>query len=128
MNKRDIKPMETGHADRFDQVSQHYIADLNNTLSVTGSDADYFYQAKIKMIKIDFSPAVILDFGCGIGILSRLLADAFPHSRIIGVDPSTESIEIGKKESITFGDRIQFFSELDVSIAFVIGISCILII
>jgi ubiquinone/menaquinone biosynthesis C-methylase UbiE len=40
-----------------------------------------------------------LDLGCGTGILTRLLADKFPGSCIVGVDVSASYLEVAKKNS-----------------------------
>ena len=115
MTKKNDNLLEIAHAERFDQVSQQYVSDLNKNLSLTGSDSAYFYQAKINIIKkkLRSPPEVILDFGCGIGVLSRLLAETFPTSTIIGVDPSIESLRVGKKESFDFKERLHFYNQLE---------------
>lgn len=41
----------------------------------------------------------ILDLGCGTGILTRMIADKFPHSRITGVDVSASYLELAKRNS-----------------------------
>lgn len=40
-----------------------------------------------------------LDLGCGTGILTRMLADKFPNSHIVGVDVSANYLEVAKKNS-----------------------------
>jgi SAM-dependent methyltransferase len=106
--------LETAHAARFDLVSRDYVEHLNKNLRLTGSTSDHFYRAKIQMIRerLSATPKVILDFGCGIGILSRILAESFPDSKILGFDPSAESIRVGKENSVGFGDRLELHSEL----------------
>jgi len=39
----------------------------------------------------------ILDLGCGSGISTRLLAEAFPKRRVIGVDPSNAMLTVARK-------------------------------
>jgi demethylmenaquinone methyltransferase/2-methoxy-6-polyprenyl-1,4-benzoquinol methylase len=41
----------------------------------------------------------ILDLGCGTGILTRMIADKFPNSKIIGVDVSASYLEVAKRNS-----------------------------
>ncbi|MEM4378167.1 MAG: methyltransferase domain-containing protein [Candidatus Nitrosotenuis sp.] len=44
----------------------------------------------------------ILDLGCGTGILTRMFADKFPHSKIIGVDVSANYLDVAKKNSLRY--------------------------
>ncbi|HXG73631.1 MAG TPA: methyltransferase domain-containing protein [Candidatus Nitrosotenuis sp.] len=58
---------------------------------------DRFWKNEIiKQIAVGDS---ILDLGCGTGILTRMIADKFPHSRIIGVDVSASYLEVAKRNS-----------------------------
>jgi trans-aconitate methyltransferase len=45
-------------------------------------------------------PRTILDFGCGIGTTATFLRTAFPGARIVGVDPSGESIRAARSLGI----------------------------
>lgn len=51
----------------------------------------------------EFKDKRILDFGCGDGTSTRILAQMFPESDIIGVDISHEKISIGKLIAKQFG-------------------------
>jgi ubiquinone/menaquinone biosynthesis C-methylase UbiE len=44
----------------------------------------------------DFTNKRILDFGCGAGASTMVLAGLFPQSRVIGIDFVTESLEIAR--------------------------------
>lgn len=37
--------------------------------------------------------ATVVDVGCGSGVAAALVADAFPHSTVVGIDPSVHAIE-----------------------------------
>ncbi|MEZ5165095.1 MAG: class I SAM-dependent methyltransferase [Acidimicrobiales bacterium] len=37
--------------------------------------------------------ATVVDVGCGAGVAAMVIADAFPNSTVIGIDPSTHAIE-----------------------------------
>lgn len=115
IKKNNNNVLETEHAERFDLVSDQYLHDLDKNLSLTGSDSTFFYQVKLDIIKkkLRSPPKVILDFGCGIGFLSRLLAITYPSSVIVGVDPSIESLRVAKKESVSFKDQLQFYNQLE---------------
>ena len=52
----------------------------------------------------------IADLGCGLGSSSVLLAEAYPHSIVIGSDYHTESIELARKKAAEagVGERLSF--------------------
>src|SRR5205823_14375741 len=52
----------------------------------------------------------VLDVGCGLGVPTILLAEAFPNSAFIGVDPHVESIRGAKVAAAEagVGQRVQF--------------------
>ena len=54
--------------------------------------------------------ARVADVGCGLGASSRLMAEAYPRSRITGFDYHKESIELARKETKEAGlsDRVHF--------------------
>ena len=54
--------------------------------------------------------AKIADVGCGLGASSRLLAESYPRSRVIGFDYHKESIELARQKAkeAGIGDRLSF--------------------
>ena len=54
--------------------------------------------------------ARVLDVGCGLGSSARLIAEAFPNSTVLGVDPHAESIREAERAAVTHGvaDRVRF--------------------
>jgi 2-polyprenyl-3-methyl-5-hydroxy-6-metoxy-1,4-benzoquinol methylase len=54
--------------------------------------------------------ARVADVGCGLGASSRLMADAYPRSRVTGFDYHKESIELARKKAEAAGlsDRLHF--------------------
>ncbi|SDU54733.1 class I SAM-dependent methyltransferase [Gordonia westfalica] len=52
----------------------------------------------------------VLDVGCGLGVPTILLAEAFPKSRFVGVDTHAESVERATAAAIAAGvsDRVEF--------------------
>lgn len=88
--------------EEFDQFASSYEADLSKGLSVTGEDKDYFARMRVEWLAKLFDdmgvrcPKSILDYGCGDGGSIRFLSDAFSPVRLIGVDPSSESLNIAK--------------------------------
>ena len=54
--------------------------------------------------------ARVADIGCGLGASSRLIAEAYPRSRVSGFDNHKESIELARKKAgaAGLGDRLTF--------------------
>jgi len=54
--------------------------------------------------------ARVADVGCGLGASSRLMAEAYPRSRVTGFDYHKESIELARKKAEAAGlsDRLHF--------------------
>jgi len=54
--------------------------------------------------------ATVADVGCGLGASSRLMAGAYPNSRITGYDYHRESIELARQKAQAAGlsDRLRF--------------------
>lgn len=89
---------------QFDDFAQSYDADMKNALGKTYiSDPKFFHFCKADIIERWFAddkiPHAILDFGCGIGGLSRILAERFKSSQIDGYDLSEMCINIASAET-----------------------------
>ena len=53
--------------------------------------------------------ATVVDIGCGGGVMLTTLAEAYPNSRCIGIDPSEAAIEIARTRATDMGlDNIEF--------------------
>jgi SAM-dependent methyltransferase len=54
--------------------------------------------------------ARVLDVGCGLGSSARLIAAAFPHSTVLGIDPHAGSIRAAERAAAEHGlaDRVRF--------------------
>jgi ubiquinone/menaquinone biosynthesis C-methylase UbiE len=50
------------------------------------------------------NPASILDAGCGSGIVSRYLSQAYPKAQVVGCDSSDLRVEMAKQASAEFGN------------------------
>jgi len=114
MAQKPKDPTELEHVSRFNDVAERHTEDLNNNLRLAGGDSQFFYQAKIAQIRkhLKAEPRVILDFGCGVGTLTRMLADAFPSAVVTGYDPSEKGIAIAAQEHATYGSRLNFVFDL----------------
>lgn len=58
----------------------------------------------------NFAPDDVVDLGCGPGFSTSLIARAFPHARIIGVDHSEEALQVAR----TLLPAIEF-AQLDIA-------------
>ena len=86
---------------RFDAFAGDYDAALNQGLSVSGEDKNYFARGRIDWLKrclskLNHTPRRILDFGCGTGSATPFFLEAFPGCEILGLDFSARSIEVAR--------------------------------
>jgi SAM-dependent methyltransferase len=83
-------------ASEFDQFSANYEDLHNGNVSITGETGEYFaaYKARyIASLVVNSPDCKILDYGCGVGLLSKQLKVHLPHARIDGYDVSRESLD-----------------------------------
>jgi len=88
----------------FDLHADTYDADLNQALSISGEDKDYFANGRVqrlarRLAELGEKPHRILDYGCGIGDTSRLLQAVFDAQLVMGVDVSARSIELAEQRN-----------------------------
>jgi SAM-dependent methyltransferase len=80
---------------QFDRFASDYEQVLDRTVAASGEDSAYFaaYKARYlkKVLPASFSGKA-LDFGCGVGLLSRFLKAYLPAIRLDGFDVSRDSI------------------------------------
>jgi SAM-dependent methyltransferase len=82
----------------FDQFANDYDATVQAAIGASGESVAFFAELKARLARTE-APAPtrrVLDFGCGIGNTTRALASAFPEARIVGSDPSGDSISIAR--------------------------------
>lgn len=80
---------------QFDKFSENYSQEINRSLRKFGGSLDYYTQYKawyIKRIVGDDYSGKVLDFGCGIGLLSEALYRMMPGINLTGFDISEGSI------------------------------------
>ena len=79
----------------FDQFADSYQRVHTENVRVTGENSEYFAQYKARYIArrmgAQFSGR-ILDYGCGVGMLSNYMKQVFPHAMVDGYDISDASI------------------------------------
>ena len=106
--------IEKNHIERFNHVSENYVEDLNKNLRLTGGSSDYFYRCKLTLIRdhLKTQPERILDFGCAVGAFTKLLAEAFPKSRVHGYDPAADCVESARAANGRI-PNLQFLNSVD---------------
>jgi SAM-dependent methyltransferase len=82
----------------FDEFASTYADVTSQNTNFFDSDYGYFGRYRSNIIKKLSGPNVanILDFGCGVGLGIRPLREAFPACRIVGCDPSQESLALAR--------------------------------
>jgi 2-polyprenyl-3-methyl-5-hydroxy-6-metoxy-1,4-benzoquinol methylase len=79
----------------FDQFADSYRQVHTENVRVTGENSEYFAQYKARYIArrmgAQFSGR-ILDYGCGVGMLSSFMKQTFPRATVDGYDLSDASI------------------------------------
>lgn len=99
----------------FDGIAERY--DLLNRLISFGVDRSWRHQT-VAALGIEpprastaaTSKVVVLDLATGTGDMALALAERYPHVNVVGVDPSTGMMEVGRKKVAAKGlaDRITF--------------------
>lgn len=88
--------------DGFDKFASRYTEILDRNVRFSGSGRHYFDEYKLRCLKNGVISAEdsldVLDFGCGTGDLSFLMAKAFPNSRVFGFDVSQKCIEAARQK------------------------------
>lgn len=81
--------------EEFDKFAGDYGKVLDRSVELAGESSAYFIEYKadyVAQILGSPAPAKILDFGCGVGLLSHALATQRPQDTIHGFDVSAESL------------------------------------
>jgi len=81
----------------FDQFADNYDETLNEALTVSGEDKEFFARGRVEWLArcLDERPQVrsMLDYGCGTGDTTALLRDTFNCESAVGLDISERSLE-----------------------------------
>lgn len=87
----DARPTE----DRFDTVADRYVELLDRSVSVSGEGSAYFADYKARYLARTLPTGFdgrVLDYGCGVGLLSNALRRHLPKTRLDGYDTSAASV------------------------------------
>ena len=111
MGKIRSMGMPSGERPAFDSYAQQYDACLNQALSVTGEDKDFYASARVDwtarcLERLGVRPGSALDFGCGIGTTAPLLLSELKCGTVMGVDASPKTIEQARQRQAS--PQIQF--------------------
>jgi len=83
----------------FDSHAGSYEAGCMRGLRVSGESKEFFARGRVAFLRSWWDrhrpsePERVVDYGCGIGDVCALLAEAFPAARIEGLDPSTKCVQ-----------------------------------
>lgn len=84
-------------AEKFDAYAQSYDELHNQSIGASGESLEYFSVYKRECLERLAAPTAepLLDYGCGIGNVTRALAETF---RVVhGFDPSSESLRVAAR-------------------------------
>jgi len=97
---------------QFDSHALEYEAQCMQGVGLSGESKEFFARGRIDSLHEWWgqtgraAPRFIVDYGCGIGDASPLLAKMFPESRVMGVDPSTDCIARARQSQAA--DRVSY--------------------
>jgi SAM-dependent methyltransferase len=80
---------------RFDSVADRYVDLLDRSVSISGEGSAYFADYKARYLARTLSRAFdgrVLEYGCGVGLLSDSLRRHLPKTRLDGYDTSAASV------------------------------------
>ena len=102
----------------FDSHASDYESQLSQGLSVSGESKDFFARGRIAYLRRAWDrrqgrpePGRVIDFGCGVGDVTPILAEVFPRAQVLGLDPSSRCVE--RARSRFASDRISFATIAD---------------
>jgi SAM-dependent methyltransferase len=107
----------------FDGFASNYRQLVNESVRITGESYDYFAAYKADYIARRVAPAAtgkLLDYGCGVGLLSRHLRVRLPKLRIDGFDISQESVARVDSSLQSQGTFTSSLNELDQAYDFIL--------
>lgn len=113
----------------FDRAEE-YDAMLQQGLRLSGEDKTFFQRGRLEDLRQQlppaFSPGRVLDFGCGLGDTTSLLAAVFPAAHVVGVDTAEPAIAHARatrgSERITFATVDDLAAEPAFDLSYVNGV------
>ncbi len=83
----------------FDSHASDYEQQCMQGLKVSGESKQFFAEGRVAFLRSWWDregrcePQRIVDYGCGIGDVTAILAEVFPEAQITGLDPSARCVE-----------------------------------
>jgi S-adenosylmethionine-diacylgycerolhomoserine-N-methlytransferase len=102
--------MKTSHKDSNEQASsmEQYYRFQSKIYDMTRWSFLFGRSEVIKDIPIERNAEVrILEVGCGTGFNTKLLAQTFPNAEINAYEVSEDMVNLSRKKTETFGDRVK---------------------
>ena len=92
-SKRDQKKIN------FDNYADNYKDHITKSLGNLEDNLNYYHIKKSEILKkeLGYQPKKILDLGCGVGTMLRLLIENFQESTFYAYDESKKSMDYIKK-------------------------------
>ena len=86
----------------FDAYARDYEAALDRGLSLTGESRDFYASRRVEITRelcrqLGLHARSICDYGCGTGDTLPLLREQLGAKRLLGLDPSTESLDEARR-------------------------------
>ena len=83
----------------FDKYLDNYNEHINKSFGSLENNLDYYHIKKSEILKMElgYQPKKILDLGCGVGTMLKLLSKQFPDSIFYAQDESPKSMDYIKK-------------------------------
>lgn len=92
-------------ADEYDDM-------LNQGLKLSGETKEFFLDGRLKLMQKNlpkgFAPKRVLDFGCGIGDTTEVLAQLYPNAQIVGIDTAEDALKHARTNASS--NRLSFIS------------------
>lgn len=100
----------------FDHHATSYEEDLAKALSASGEGREYFAEGRIawlnRCLRERGAPAAkVMDFGCGDGFATPMLARGLGATSALGLDVSSKSIDLARQRHGTTSMRFELLAE-----------------
>jgi SAM-dependent methyltransferase len=91
----------------FDAYARDYENALNEGLSLTGESRDFYARRRVEITRdlcqrLGLRVKAVCDYGCGTGDTLPLLRELLGADRLIGLDPSSESLDEARRRHARF--------------------------
>lgn len=119
----------------FNEYAENYDATVQQALGASGETVAFFASLRAHYVARLIGPMKpilpILDFGCGIGNMTREVAERLPSTRVVGTDRSEDSLTIARELSGRTSSEVRYvatptdrlpFSDASFSFAFCSGV------